>query len=340
MSGMVTMADIGKRAGVTKRTVSYVLNADPKVTISEETQQKVLKVAKDLGYRHNLLARNLRLNKSHTIGLMVPSSIGFYAPIVTGIENILKQNDYLSYLLSSNDIAETERSVDLYLQRRIDGIMLLGPTVNTCSYVNELKNKNIPFIVLSWLFEDKQIPTVGVDSIKCGQLATEHLISLGHKKIVFLAGRGDWNVEKNGRLEGYFQALRRSGISIDPELILECGWAAEDGYAGICQFLQKKKDFTAIYCFNDLLAYGVLRALSEAGVKVPEVISVVSNDDRELSPYTFPPLTTVRLPGEQVGEEGARMFIQMLTDKNAFVAEQLLLEPQLKIRKSTGTCRR
>lgn len=340
MSEVVTMDDIGRRAGVTKRTVSYVLNSDPNVTISKKTQEKVRKVAKELGYRQNVLARNLRLNKSYTIGVLAPSHLGFYGPILAGIESILKQKGYLSYLLNTNDAEDTERSIELYLQRRIDGMLLLGPTVEMESYIEKLVGIKVPFLVLSWLFENKKIPTVGVDPIKCGELATEHLISLGHKSIVFLAGEGDWNVEKNGRLEGYRQALKRVGVSLDPDLMIENGWGAEDGYVGIKQFLEKKKNFTAIYSFNDLLAYGALRALSEAAIKVPEEVSVVSNDDREFSNYTSPPLTTVKLPEEKIGIEGAKMFMEMLSNKKTFIPRQLLVEPEMIIRQSTGKCMR
>jgi DNA-binding LacI/PurR family transcriptional regulator len=335
LANKVTLKDIGRQAGVTAATVSYVLSSNKNVSIKKETQRKVLKIAKELGYSQNYLARSFSMNKSSTVGLLISKNLNFYAPVVSGVEESLALHHYMLYLLDVERDKEIEHSINLYRQRRIDGLLIFGPM--STAHIELLFQEQVPFVDLSWHFEDSRITTVSGNDIRCGELAGRHLLSLGHRRFAFLTGTGDWNISSKKRFEGFSKVLKAAGIDHTEDMIIQCGWRPEQSYESTKQMLSRGNVATAMFCYSDSVAYGALRALAEAGVKVPQQISVIGVDDLPFSEYTYPPLTTVKWPGREIGQMGAETLLEMIDSKDVpFTPRQLLLNPELKARQSTG----
>lgn len=335
MAATVTMSEIGKRAGVTKATVSYVLNNKAeKMAVSKQTCKKVTKIAQEMGYATNHIARCFREKKSHTVCMLSSSRNNFYSPLRFGAERLLKETSYLSYLLDADDIEDLERAIRLFTEHRVDGILLLGHRSHgEEEFFGSVLKRNVPIVFLHGHYHDSRIPCVEVDNVKGGLLATQHLISLGHRRIAFITGPLH-NLEAQQRYNGYRQALEQAEISLDSTLVVECGWHHEDGYQALNRLLRETLPPTAVFCFSDLIAYGALKAAFEVGVSVPKDISIIGFDDRDYSECSCPALTTIRQPGEKIGYEGAKLLVNML-ENSEMVVKPVVFEPELILRDST-----
>jgi DNA-binding LacI/PurR family transcriptional regulator len=336
-AGPVTVKDVARAAGVSTATVSRVLSGtDSRIPISDNTRRRVLAAVNDLGYRTNFFARSLRTRKSQTVGLVVADIRDpFFTEIIAGIERAATELGYFYLLSSAEDNPSRERLyMDIFRLKRVDGILIAGATEKlNDSAVANLVADGIPVVLVGREYPDRQVPSVTVDNALGSQLAMDHLIRLGHRRIAHLNG-GSAKPDSLSRSQGYRRALAAAKIKPDPRLEVDGGVTMADGYRGMRQLLTLARRPTAVFCFDDRAALGALRAIREAGLSAPGNVSVVGFDDLDLCEYMVPPLTTVRQPRFDLGYEGMKLFTQI--DAGGRPEHPLVLTPELIVRASTG----
>ena len=283
-----------------------------------------------MSYTPSLLARSLVTQDSATIGLVITyTSDPFLARLVTGVEETARSSGYSVFLSSSyRDYDRELEVVRSFHERRTNGIIITGSQIDT-DYMDLHNRFPLPIVLIN----SRTYPySVSADKISGAKQAVEHLIRLGHRRIAFVSNQ---NVRTNlDRLTGYRQVLRKHDIPIDDSLIVAGDGMLEGGARAGQQLLNLPQPPTAIFCFNDMTAVGVLTALGEAGLQVPRNCSVVGFDDLEMSAYFSPPLTTVRQPCNRMGRAAIRMLLQLIRGENEVQAEILPIE--LVVRQTTG----
>lgn len=332
----VTIKDIAQRTGLSITTVSLVLNGKA-VKISEESKALVHKVAKELNYRPNQMAVGLIKKKTNTLGLIIPDiSNTFFAELAKGVEDEGRKYDYNVILCNTNDKHDTEiEYINILAAKGIDGIILDMSAEDSeekaAQSLNLLSNYGIPAVIVDRYCDDRDITSILIDNEQGAYSAARHLIELGHAKIGCVTGPSHERTCMD-RLRGYFKALNESGIMIDRNLILEGDYHFQSGYDSAKRLIDQ--EVTAIFAFNDMMAYGVARGLRENGKAIPEDISLIGFDDIFFSEILDVPLTTVRQPTYEIGQVAARKIIQEIEHE---VSERggIVLQPMLQIRKST-----
>jgi LacI family transcriptional regulator len=306
---MVTLRDIAKKVGYSKSFVSRALNNHPRVNVS--TREFILAVSREMGYYPNRAARSLVSYKTETIGIIISSiSDPYCSPIIDGIQ-FANQADYT--LIFSNSYQALQEK---YFGR-IDGLIVFESRFHEREQIREMIGQEIPLVLIESYISDHLANCVWVDNVHGGYIATKHLIELGHTRIAHIAGNLKYTFLLD-RLEGYKKALSESSIQLQPELILTGNDSSEDGYWAMKNLFTNfcvdtdGPNFTAVFAANDQIAFGVLKAIHEAGLSVPGDISVVSYDDVQYSGYTNPPLTTVREPRFKIGEKAMAMLSLIL----------------------------
>lgn len=333
-----TQADVARLAGVSRATVSYVVNglADGRVLITEETRRRVLDAIAALGYEPDAMAQSLRRGTTRTIGLLIPDMHNpHYWQIAHGAEEQAHAEGYDLLLTSTSLDPDREvHAVTALSRRRIDGlIFLLTFTDRLAGEIEKLAGRGVPLAVIGG-----QIP--GVDFVNSGGyhegalLIMDYLLKLGHRRIGLVYGVAVPSLGQD-RLTAYQQALDRAGLPLDESLIARCSTTLEDGYRAASRLLELSPRPTAILVINDLLAVATIRAIADCGLHVPGDVSVASFDDIELAAYVTPPLTTVRSNAEEMGRAAARMIFARLRDP-ALPPQQVDIPRQLIVRASTG----
>lgn len=309
----VTIKDIAREAGVSVTTVSRVLNN--KADVSDKTREKVLKIIDRLNYNPNSIARGLVMNKTYTIGLIVPDiSNAFFAEIAKAIEDELREYGYsVIFCNTDNDKDREKESIDLLRSKQVDG--LIGAfSHDSKDEVLALGKAGFPIVQIDRLVDDSQIPSVIIDNILSGYEATEYLIKKGHRRIAHITGALDTNTGIC-RAEGYRKALQEYGIEIDEELVMEGDFSQESGYLAMKEILERNKDLTAVFAGNDMMALGAYRAIYAAGLKIPEDISIIGHDDFTLASLVSPALTTMQQPIYKIGKVAASLLIDIIKGK-------------------------
>lgn len=323
--------DIAAISGVSNATVSRAFREPEKV--SAKTREKVLAVAASLGFTPNSLAGNFKQGKAKKIVVLVPDITNpYFSPIVQAIEKVAHQRGYSVLLGDTGDIREREEEyAKMVLAKQADGIIINSQRVPID--VNPLSNP-LPIVSTSEVVDDEDIYKVTVDNIAIGEMATSHLLELGHKKIAVVCGtKGLKSCEQ--RLQGYKNALSKAGIEYDPELVHYTKYSVETGAEAAKNIITQSKAITAIFSFGDLLSIGILHTLNQLNYSVPEQISLISVDDIALAKYCHPPLTTVAQPKARIGESCAHMLIDLIENK-APEEKLKVLEHELILRNSTS----
>ncbi|MGP4089815.1 LacI family DNA-binding transcriptional regulator [Streptomyces sp. KR55] len=311
--------DVARRAGVSQKTVSRVFNDEPYV--SAEVRRRVLQAADELGYRRNNAARALASGRTRSIGV-VTLGTALYGPasLLMGIERAVRDMGYALRVVNTmeGDPAGVAGAVDSLLDQGVDGIVISEPidegSDGTVDGAGSLR-VDVPVLVLGAppLFAAPQVVTAGVVAELLARVATEHLLDLGHLTVHHLAGPGRWYAARD-RLEGWRAALAARGRDAPP--VVEGDWSAASGYAA-GRALASDDAVTAVFAANDDMAIGLIRALTEAGRRVPDDVSVVGFDDIPVAGYVTPPLTTVRQPFDAVAQEGLKRLVHAIENPNA-----------------------
>jgi DNA-binding LacI/PurR family transcriptional regulator len=327
------MADVAKAAGVSHQTVSRVLNQHPNVRA--ETRDRVLKAIDQLGYRRNMVARALVTRHSRTLGV-VSFDTTLYGPASTvyGIERAARDAGYFVSIVSLRtvDRAGVRDAMDYLTQQGVDGIVVLTPQRAAASALEDLP-PGTPVVAVESGPECQAVPVVRVDQVEGARMATAHLLSLGHETVWHIRGPYDW-LEAEGRVEGWRAALIESGRPV-PEM-LPGDWSPRSGYMAGKRLVGMGGDVSAVFVGNDQMAVGVLRALAEEGVRVPEQISVVGFDDIPESEFFSPPLTTVRQDFGAVGRHSIDVLLRRIEEKGRAENEDVVVPPDLIVRSSSG----
>jgi LacI family transcriptional regulator len=329
---MATIREVAESAGVSYATVSHVINNTR--LVSQETRERVLAAMDALNYRPNALARSLRQGKTNTLGLVLPDSANpFFAEISRSIEDEAFKKGYSVFLCNTE--LDTERElfyVDVLSKKQVDGIVFVAAGDQADS-LDFLVRRNMPVVMI-----DRDVPNVEVDAVLTdnklgGYLATRHLLELGHRRIACIAGPSTITPSAE-RIIGYRKALEEAGISYDESLIIRGDYHAQSGMEITHSILKMDPRPTAIFCLNDLMALGALRAAAEAGCSVPQDLAIVGYDDLELAHFTNPPLTTIAQPKKEVGAQAISLLVDRISRKSR-PPSRLVLPPELIVRRST-----
>ncbi|MFG2075227.1 DNA-binding transcriptional regulator, LacI/PurR family [Nonomuraea maritima] len=323
-----SMADVAKTAGVSAQTVSRALRNSPNVT--PETRKRVLAAVEQLGYRFNNAARVLSSGRSHTIGLVLLQSGGYYsrAAVTAGVEAAAGEAGYAVSIatIASLDTGMMERSLSKLADQGVDGIVIAVPLISVTRKMEDI-TRDIPTVTLDGS-RTSSARSLGIDQQEAGRVATRHLLDLGHRQVWHVAGPDEW-IEARRRRQGWQQALAEAGIEAPPPL--EGDWSPDSGYRQ-GQILARIPDVTAVFAASDEMAFGVIRALREHGRKVPDDVSIVSVDDIALAAYCCPPLTTVR---QDFYQSSSAAVALLLEGDDAGVTE-VVVPASLSVRASTA----
>lgn len=332
-----TIKDVAKAAGVSPATVSFIINEKP-VPISKDTRERVMKAVEELHYRPNQLAVSLVTNTTNTVGLILPDSTNpFFDALSNQIEIKLRQKN-INVIIgnTSGDPVITRKYMRIFADRRVDGMILaqmdFEDAKETAKCQELIQSIDIPIVFVDRVSENSRHYSVEVDQRMAGYTATMHLLELGHKRIGCASGSIGLNVNA-ARYAGYLAALQDKGIKPEPNLLfcdslsIECGCKALPSLLG--------QNVSAIFAFNDMIAYGIYKECRSYNLSIPDDISVVGIDDIALSDIIHPPLTTVAQPVTQIAEHAVDGMLDLLkhSGKNY---EPVKLIPLLKVRASTA----
>ncbi len=328
----VTLKDIAERVGVTESTVSRVLNGVPKA--SKETCEKILKVAEELEYSPNQVARSLVKQKTHVIGLVISDIYNpYFAAVTGGIEEIASSYGY-SLIISTTGGREKEelKYINVFKEKRVDGIIFMsGRMPDSC--LTEIKNSNIPTVVVARKIDDS-VPSIHIDNIKESYKAVEFLIKSGHQKIAMISGTFADVESGYNRFLGYKKALEDYDLPFCDNYIAEGDFKLASGIEGMRKILKTKELPTAVFAGSDAMAVGAIKAIKATGLQVPEDISVVGFDNNIISKACDPELTTVGQPAKSLGKKAMEMLYKVIEGEN--LAERSIYLPcEIIIRDST-----
>jgi LacI family repressor for deo operon, udp, cdd, tsx, nupC, and nupG len=321
--------EVALAAKVSVATVSRTL-AMPDV-VAPETRERVHDAIRRLGYTPNVQARSLRTSRTNVIVALVPDiSNPFFAEVIRGIEQVAHQNRY-SVLLGDTQYSLDREQVyaDLLGTRQADGLITLMPHIPRIAAAGRL-----PIVNACEYVKDRAITSVYVDNVAAAQEATDYLLTLGHRFIAFMTGPMSSPICIDRDL-GYEKALARGGIKRNRKLTVEGDFSAESGIRGMDSLLARGERLSAVFCSNDEMAFGAIRAIKSKGLRVPEDISVVGFDDIRFARYWDPPLTTVAQPMGDIGREAMNMLIEILTGADV-PPRKRILPTQLVVRASAA----
>jgi LacI family transcriptional regulator, galactose operon repressor len=338
MTKKASIADVAKLAGVSRTTVSYVLNNVTTIHISEKTRQRVLNAARELRYHPNASARSLARQRTLTLGLVINkspaqlSADAFLPSVLYGIASVTAAAGFKLLVEAVEDVSRPDAYISLFHEAHVDGIIL------ACSYAGNrqlapLRDVNFPIVVWGQI-PGSDLPFVDVDNVRAAQVAVEHLIALGHRRIACITNAPPQFTESIDRLRGYRNALEAAGIPFAEALTRYGNYDERSGFDAMCSLLGLSERPSAVFAASDVIALGALRAARSAGLQVPLDLAVVGFDDIQLAEFVLPPLTTVRVPAHAIGATAARMVLDNIQTSISPVAT--LLGTELVIRESSG----
>jgi LacI family transcriptional regulator len=328
---------------LSQTTVSLVLNNSPSAkSIPPETRNRVMEAATRLNYRPNYFARSLRQSRSMSVGVLAPDlSEGYFTRVMGGVVQELTHAHYFFFTACHDWKRELiEQYPRMLVERAVDGFLLLNTPADAIDVP-------VPVVAISAHSAAEKVTNIVLDHHLAVEQALTHLYELGHRRIAFM--RGPKAIpDSEFRWVAIQKVARELGIKIDPALVVRldaAGWsmktghhpmAPEIGFKPMQSLLEKSKDFTAVFCFNDIAAIGAIRALKDSGLTVPGDVSVVGFDDIQSAAYSTPSLTTVRQPLFEMGQRGAQILLERIADKEKPYPSEIVMAPELIVRESTG----
>jgi DNA-binding LacI/PurR family transcriptional regulator len=330
----ITISDVARRANVTTATVSNVITG--KVTVRPQTRARVLEAIEVLGYRPNLVARGLAQGKTLTIALLVPTIANpFFSEVVEEVERIADRHDYHIILnLTHNSSEQGKHHLEQLGSRWVDGFLIMGMAADITD-VLVIAQQGKPVVLSVWDqdIRAQTLPIVDIDFRSAGELATQHLISLGHRRIAIIIEEP----VQHSRLEGYKIALASRDIPFEPSYVVLGDSSFESGYQAVQKLYKMEQLPTAIFAGNDMMAMGTIEALNELGYRVPEDVSIVGVDDIALARHAHPPLTTVSIPKREMARSATELLLRHINDHDKNETPQtLFVRPQIIVRQSTS----
>lgn len=344
--GHVNLKMLAQHLELSQTTVSLVLNDSPSArSIPQETRERVREAARRLNYRPNYFARSLRQSRSMSVGVLAPDlSEGYFTRVMSGVVEELTAAHYF-YFTACHDWKQ--ELIDTYprmlVERAVDGFLLLNTPADQIAVP-------VPVVAISSHGATENITSIVLDHHRAVEQALTHLYERGHRRIAIIRGPGAIP-DSQVRWDSIQQVAAEMGLRLDPNLVIRieaAGWsiepghhpmAPEIGYKPMQALLEKTRDFTAVFCFNDIAAIGAIRALKDAGLNVPGDVSVVGFDDIQSAAYATPSLTTVRQPLAEMGRRGAQVLLERIADREKSYPAEIVMEPTLVVRESTAPAR-
>ena len=329
---MATIKDVARMAGVSTTTVSHVINKTR--FVAEATQKKVLAAVDELNYAPSAVARSLKCNTTRTIGMLVTKSTNpFFAEVVHGVEEYLYGEGYTLILCNTEgNLAKQRDYLRMLAEKRVDGLLVM------CSDLDEQllqlleRQKDLPMVIMDWGPESPQTDNIQDNAELGGYVATKFFIEHGHKAIGCLTGHSE-KVACRERLKGFRKAMSEAGLAVNEDWLLEGDFECESAVKAAEAFIAMKERPTAIFCFNDIMAMGLISTFQQAGIRVPDDVSIIGYDNIDLAPYFAPPLTTIHQPKRRLGKSAVEILMQRVKDKT-HETQVFEMIPELVIRKS------
>jgi LacI family transcriptional regulator/LacI family repressor for deo operon, udp, cdd, tsx, nupC, and nupG len=327
----VTIKDIAKAAGVSHTTVSRALKNHP--AISTETTARIQQLAQEMGYTPSAVAQSLLAQRTHTIGMVITTIADpFITQIVDGVESVAQAAGYSVFLSSSHNNPEQEISVvETFHRRRVDAIIVTSSRIGNL-YRSRLDEIQVPIVLINNQEEGQYLYSVAADDIQGAQLAVNHLIDLGHHRIGYI-GTTKRPKSNRRRQNGYKTALKNAGILFDPALVFSYDHDIDFEYGELALETLLAREITAAFCYNDMIAIGLMVACRQRGLVIPEQLSIIGFDDIEPACYVTPPLSTIRQPRFELGQHAMQMALKLLNEET--VTDQRLA-CELVVRESTS----
>jgi DNA-binding LacI/PurR family transcriptional regulator len=339
MAKRATAREVAERAGVSRTTVSFVLNRVPGIRISDETRRLVLAAARELNYHPDANARRMVSGRTHIIGFVLRQSLDqafadrFVPAVLSGVSAAAAELGYKVLFEPLPPDDHTSSYAHLIRERHVDGIVLSGPRLDDQELLRiYLEGAHV---VLIGQLPETDLPFVDVNNRGGAAQATRHLLKLGHKRIALITNAGPIYTASADRLAGYRQTLEEAGIAYDPALVRYGNFTPESGAAEMKALLGLPKPPNAVFVASDTVALGAMQTMRRMGVRVPEDMALVGFDDIPLSEFLDPPLTTVRLPAYGLGWGAADLLTRMLAGEEVR-SPCILLETELIVRESCG----
>jgi LacI family transcriptional regulator len=330
----LTLRDLAKHAGVSPATVSLVLRKSP--LVAETTRERVLQSMRTLGYVYNRGAASLRTQRTHTVGVAINElENAYFAALAAAIERALNRIGYSVFLSNSaEDPVHQDHFIETMREYNADGLIICPAENTTAQSLNQLAQFQMPCVQISRHVRGADVDFAGNDHRRGMFLATEHLISLGHTRIAMIGGneRSSTGIE---RREGFLAALEAHGVPFDPSMMVACSHNREGGSQAIRDLLARPNPPTAVACYNDLIAFGVMLGLRQIGREPGEDFPVVGCDDVSEAALWSPALTSVSIDTNAMGDAAVQLLLQRMVQPEA-PRREVVLEPKLVVRASSG----
>ena len=330
---MANIKDVALHAGVSVTTVSHVVNGTR--FVSEVARQRVEAAVRELGYVPSAVARSLKHNTTRTFGMVIPNNSNpYFAEIIQGVEARSFAAGYNVILCNSNDDPERQAAyLRVLAEKRIDGLIFVV-TGSDAVVRATLGGINTPLVLLDREVSGVSSDLVEVNHVLGSQMATEHLLELGHPRVACISGPPGLSPSSQRRA-GWKDALEKAGVERKESDLARGDFTARGGYLAMQTLLKRRPRPTAVFACNDLMAFGALTAAREAGIAVPQQLSIVGFDDIDLAAFSAPPLTTVAQPKQQIGTVAAELLLDRVGNARAD-NRQMILDPELRVRASTA----
>ncbi len=333
----VRMKDIARDLGVSAVTVSKVLRNHR--DIGPETRERVLRRIKELNYQPNQNARALATGKTHLVGLIVPDLLHqFFAQVTKGVSRTLRKDGYGLIIASSEENPEFEKQeIDQMLARHVDAL-IIASTQKTAQAFKRITARHIPYVLVDRKLEGLKANFIGTDDVRAGMLATEHLIAIGCRRIAHIGG--DYLSTASDRLAGYRAALTQHGFEVSAKYVCHHTQlddaAVATGYSAMQSLLKLKPRPDGVFCFSDPIATGAMQAALEQGLRIPHDLAIVGCGDVLYASALRVPLSSVNQDSETLGEQAAKMVLELVNNGGKAEPREERLRPELVIRASTG----
>lgn len=333
---MSTIPDVAGLAGVSTATVSRIINSPD--SVREETREKVFLAMGKCNYKYNALARGFVTKRSNTIGLIIPTiNNPVFADSTLGVQEygdtknirVILGNSYYKY-------SQEENLVKVLRESQVDGLILTTTNLKG-DVLKSLIDEKFPFVLLFSTIKGGPFSAVGIDNYRGGYLATEHLVSLGHKRIGMVAGNFTMTDRSYHRWHGYKSCLRNNNISYDKELLVQTDYSLSSGRDSIRKLLDLPCPPTAVFCSNDYIALGAIKGAREKGLTLPDDLSIVGFDDMQTASYMVPALTTIRQPAYEMGRRAAELLLDQIEQPSKPIQD--MMDVELVVRESSTTVR-
>lgn len=335
----ITIVDVAQKAGVSKTTVSRIINNQYGHT-TEETRQRVLNVIKELDYRPNALAKGLKSMQTNVIGMVLSNLKNpFWSSVLEGVEDACRGLGYhLMICNSDEEPSKEEQYIREFRMRQVDGIVI-NPTARNPGFFRSLVESRYPLVVLNRRIPGIAVNNVVINNIQGASMAVRHLLDNGRKKIAAFAYRNEYVSTWLERIEGYRLALLDNGFTPEDYRIVESEQESGRIKEAVIRFLREYPDTDAVFSTNNMVTLEVMDGIRELNLRIPDDVAVVGYDETVWSKHLNPPLTTIQQPGYRLGRIAAEMLIKAIKEKKPAKPKTVVLEPELIIRESSGRAR-